>query len=95
MLVYFDVKHNEKAIDNKLYIRYIQLYPTTSNYIPSYPIMSHHIPPYPTIFHHIKTGITPKDIRQRGALYILSSSLVSGYITLLLYSIYIAGSKYI
>jgi len=61
----FAVKHNEKAIDNKLfnklYIRYIQLYlyPTISHHISSYPIISHHIPSYPIISHHIPHHIPP------------------------------------
>jgi len=70
----FAVKHNEKAIDNKLYIcylfNYIRLYPTISHHIPPYLTISHHILPYPTI---TKPGY-PKDIRQRG-LRSLSLSL--------------------
>jgi len=79
----FAVKHNEKAIDNKLYIRYIQLYlypisylyPTISDYISSYPI-THHIPPYlySTISHHILTYQNwdiPKIYARGGLIYII------------------------
>jgi len=69
----FAVKHKEKAIDNKLYIRcYIHNY-IIRLYVTIFPIIfiSHHIPPYPTIItisHHIKTGISQRHTPDRGGL---------------------------